>query len=179
MININLIIKPPPKLRWRPVLAAVVAGAAIMGTVAYGLIWWQEYRQLRADVAELAPLEADYQKRLSQSAKVKEQEDLLAKQEQRLADIARNQAPHGQAAVLRAVFAAAPADVAVTDVNIDREQTLLLTGQAPSFEAAMAYLRALQALPGLTAVEERKLTTAVKGVTTFTFAGKVRREGQP
>jgi hypothetical protein len=43
----------------------------------------------------------------------------------------------------------------------------------------MAYLRALQALPGLTGVEERKLTTAVKGVTTFTFAGKVRREGQP
>jgi hypothetical protein len=108
---------------------------------------------------------------------------LLTRQVQELARIGRNQTPTGQSTgqstVLAAVFAAASPEVSVTEVVIDQAQGLLLTGQAADFAAAMRYLQALQALPDLTLVQERKVATLAKGVTTFTFAATVRGEGAP
>ncbi|HWI65523.1 MAG TPA: PilN domain-containing protein [Symbiobacteriaceae bacterium] len=177
MININLIIKERPKVNWRRVGAIALAGVVAVSFGLYAQSWWIGYRQVREEVAGLAPLEETYRKAIEQSGKLKEREAGLQQQEARLAQIGRNQAPFGQADVLNKVFAAAPPDVSVTEVSIDKEQALLLAGQAPDFEAAMRYLRTLQALPLLSSVEERKLSTVAKGVTTFTFAARVRREG--
>ncbi|HYF91776.1 MAG TPA: PilN domain-containing protein [Symbiobacteriaceae bacterium] len=179
MININLIIKPKPKINWRRVAATTLTGAVIMGFGVYAVNWWSDYHQLQEEVAGLTQLEATYRKVIAQGKTLKDREAEVLKQEQQLALTGRNQAPWGQADVLQAVFAAAPADVAVNEVAIDKNQALLLSGQAPDFDAAMRFLRALQALPALTAVEERKLATVTKGITTFTFAAKVRREGAP
>lgn len=179
MININLIIKAKPKINWRRVGAVAAGGGLIITFGLYALDWYFDYSQVRQDVASLVPLEQTYRKAIAQSGKLKEREDEVLKQEERLALIGRNQAPRGQADVLLAVFAAAPANVTVSEATIDKDQVLLLSGQAPDFQAAMGYLRALQGLRTLTAVEERKLTTVARGVTTFTFAAKVRKEGAP
>jgi len=179
MININLIIKDKPKINWRRVGAIALAGALVTGFGLYALTWWFDYARVRQEIAGLGPLQETYRKAIAQSGKLKEREDELKRQEERLAQIGRNQAPSGQAAVLQAVFAAAPADVTVLDAVIDQEHVLLLSGQGPDSQAALRYLRALQALPALASVEERKLASVGKGMTTFTFAARVRREGAP
>ncbi|MDF2629362.1 MAG: hypothetical protein K0R39_3193 [Symbiobacteriaceae bacterium] len=179
MININLIIKERPQVNWRRVGVIVAAGSAVAGVGLYALGWWTDYTQVQRELADLGPLAETYRKAVAQRGNLTEQADLLDRQERQLANMGRNQAPSGQSQVLAAVFAAAPPEVAVTEAVIDREQGLLLTGQAADFSSAMRYLQALQALPVLSGVEERKVATAAKGETTFAFAARVRREGRP
>lgn len=179
MIHINLIIKEPAKVDWRRVGAVAAIGAALAGFGLYALTWWTDYSQVQQELADLGPLAESYRKVEAQTGKLKEQVDLAAKQAEALARIGRNQAPARQSTVLQSVFAAAPPEVTVTDVVIDREQVLLLTGRAVDFAAAMRYVQALRALPLVASVEERKVATLAGGETTFTFAARVRREGSP
>lgn len=179
MININLIIKERPRVDWRRVGVIAAVGSAVAAFSLYALTWWTSYSDVQRDLADLGSLAESYRRADGQSGKLKEQADLAVKQEQALARLGRNQAPTGQTAVLQSAFAAAPADVTVTDVVIDKEQMLLLTGQAVDFASAMRYLQALRALPAVSAVEERKVATLAGGRTTFTFAAKVSREGTP
>lgn len=179
MININLVIKERPQVNWRRVGLVAAVGAAVAGFGLYALSWWTDYSQVQQDLADLGTLAETYRKSAAQSGNLNEQADLLARQEQQLARIGRNQAPTGQTAALQSVFGVTPPQVSVTEVAFDQEQVLLLTGQAVDFASAIRYLQALQALPGVSAVEERKIAATAQGATTFTYAVSVRREGSP
>jgi hypothetical protein len=171
MININLVIKQKPKVNWRRV-TTVTLGILVLGAyVGYAAYWIFTYRLVQREKAALAGLERSYREAIARAGKLKEQEAELKKQEDRLAQMGRNQAPGGQAAVLSAVLSAAR-EVGVTEVAFQKEGEVLISGQAPSFQAAMAFLSRLRELPELAAVEERKLTSNAAGQTTFTFAAR-------
>lgn len=179
MININLVVKPAPRLRWRRVAAGLGAGLTLMGVTMFILTGLDRLESARADLDAVVSLEASYGAVLEKARDLTEREKALSRQVEQLAVFGRNQGSGGQSPVLRAVFAAAPANVTVTEVLVEKDGTLVITGQAPDFAAAMTYLKVLRGLPVLGEVQERKLAAPAKGITTFTFAAPRRREGRP
>lgn len=174
MININLRVKPPPIINWRRTAMLAAAGAALLGAAAYAVTWWVDYRDIAADRAGAAQLAAEYRRVIARSEAIKKREDEVKKQQEQIALITRNQAPTGQSEVLGAIFGAEPGTVAVTEVAVGKGGEIILSGQAATFDAAMAFLGTLRGVPTLEGVQERKLNSAADGRTSFTFAVKVR-----
>ncbi len=179
MIKINLMVKPPPRFVWQRAALLAAAGGALMGLLAGGAIWWAQYETLSSERKDVAALEEEYTKLFAKAPALKEQEDAVRRQQEALAALGRNQAPTGQASVIGQILAAAPPKVIVGQITVSKEGLVALSGEAPSFAAAIQYLTALRALPALESVQERKVTAAADGKSSFIFSGQVRREGKP
>jgi|GEM_PF-2142459 len=176
MININLVIKPPPLVRWSRVLLGLVLGTALMGS-AYWLVFWRNnYQEVLGDKAQLEALQGEYTRALASAKQVSASEAEAQKQQTWLAQVGRNQGNSSQANLLRAVLLSAPTDVAVTELSVSKEHEVTITGQAANFDAAMRYLRTLQVLPVFSGVQERKLSSSAVPPTTFTFVATVVQE---
>lgn len=176
MININLVIKPEPRISWRRL--ATIAGVMVLlaGSAAYGLSWWTEYRQLTAEQAQVAALADTYRQLVQRDANLRASEAAAEQQWTWLEQVRRNQAPHGQSRVLAALFQAAGSEVQLLDITFQQGREVALTGRAPTFAAAARYLDRLRGLPDLSWVRERKVETGDAGETLFTFHAGVGAE---
>lgn len=177
MIEVNLMIKPAPRLRWRNVAMLGGPGLVLLGVAAYSVFWWFEYQAATQERAVAVEAMESWRQALSRGPSVAQQEEHMQKELAQLAAISRNQAPGGQVAVLRAIFGAAPPGVAVTQVAVSRDGEITVGGEAPGFDQAVQYLAALRRLTVLADVTERKAVSAPDGKTAFTFAASLRREG--
>lgn len=173
MININLLIKPPPAVRWR-FLARTVAITAALGIALVTTIdGWSEMHRLRMGIAEGQELVEAYQ---AVSRRLPELQTRLAAAEQaeaELARIGRNQR-FSQAEVL-AVVHVTPADLWLTDLAFDG-RNLLVSGRSHSFASAIAYLNDLRGEARVAEVVEMELTTDAEGESAFTYLIRVQEE---
>mgnify|MGYP000368256189 CR=1 FL=1 len=173
MIDVNLLIKPPPVVRWWIVTrtVALVAALAVAGVSTFtGL---QEMRLLEASTAEQQALAESFRKvsrRLPEAqARVRAAEKAAAE----LARIARNQAS-GQAAVLDLLRPHA-GGVWLTEVLFE-DAEVMVSGRSDSFAKANAYLLGLRTLQEFEAVAEVELTTTSGGETFFTYLVRLPEE---
>jgi len=177
MININLIIKPNPKLRWRVVLRTVLAVVLLVAVGAAGYGGWQRLERLRIERAAVERLLAAYKmegKGLAETqAAVAEAEGFLAG----VGAIGRNQ-EFSQAAALELLWQRPPS-LRLTKVTFTGREAAV-TGDAPTFAAANQYLLDLRARPPVEAVTEVAAERIATGETTFTYLVRFREEvGQP
>lgn len=174
MIDINLIIKPPPAVRWWIVVrtVALVAGLAVAGvTTLTGLL---DLRRLDAEIAEQQALAATYQKVSGRLPALQAQLRSAEQAGAELARIARNQRL-SQAAVLE-LIRPATADVWLTDV-LFQDADVLISGRSHSFAGAIAYLDGLRRQAQFRAVVEIELSTDSGGETAFTYLVHLGEEG--
>lgn len=173
MIDINLLIKPPPAVRWWFVArtVALVAALATAGVSTFtGLL---ELRSLEAAIAEQQALAATYQK---VSRRLPELQARLRSAEQagaELARIARNQR-FSQAAVLE-LIRPDTAGVRLTEVLFE-DAEVLVSGRSDSFAQAIGYLVGLRMREAFAAVVEVELATDSAGATAFTYLVRLREE---
>lgn len=173
MIAINLLIKPPPAVRWWIVARTVALVAALAAAGISTLTGLLEMQRLEAATAEQQALAESYRqvsRRLPQvQARVRSAEQAVAE----LARIARNQ-ESSQAAVLELLRPEA-AGVWLTEVLFE-EVEVRVSGLSDSFARAIGYLVELRAHPEFEAVAEIELTTDAAGETAFTYLVRLREE---
>jgi len=175
MININLIIKSPPLVRWRVVLWTGVAFAIVgmLGIAAIG--WVTGLWALQSEVAGTKQLLEDYTRAAERLPAAQQQlADMKAKGDL-LESLGRNQ-QFSQSAVARGLLQTPPG-VAVTNLTFT-EATVKVTGQALSFDAAMRYLDYLKGASTLMGVLEEDMRTSEAGETTFTYLVRIREGGE-
>ncbi|MFZ5817988.1 MAG: PilN domain-containing protein [Bacillota bacterium] len=173
MIKINLLIKPPPLVRWRVVLriAALFGLAAIVGISASGAL--SGMRKLEREIAETKRLMADYQQVGSQLPDALERLAQVQGRRTVVEGLGRNQR-FSQSAVLERVLVT-PNGVRLVDLTAAGPD-LVITGEATSFAGAMEYLAYLRSVPLIRSVSERSLRTIDSGATSFTFAARIREQ---
>lgn len=175
MIDINLLIKPPPRLRWSVVFRTVGAVVLIAGACFYAYIGLSRLDRLRREEAALRALLAAYAERgaslASTQEAVRELESYLAA----VAELGRNQR-FSQADVLQAI-GVLPEGVRLTRVTF-ADGAVTIGGVADRFAAANQYLLNLRALPLVAAVEEVSATKQADGLTEFTYRVRLRNGGE-
>lgn len=174
MIQINLLIKPKPT-NWKRI-GQVVGGTVVVAALGFYLFWWGiSYRSLLVEVKSVQGLVTDYQAKLAGEPALKAKEEKAAKEEAALQQLSQNQRDRGQSTLLRGVLAAAPNGVAVTGVAFKPDGTIELSGQAGSFQAAMAFKESLRTVPKILSVADKSVTSTSTGSTTFSLVLKADR----
>lgn len=166
MIRINLLIKPPPLVRWRVVIRVGIA-FLVLGMAGISAIGWiSNLQKIEHQVAETKRLMADYDRVGAKLPEVRSKLEELQAQAAVVAHLGRNQR-FSQSTVLEGILVTPP-QVWVTNVEFV-EGAVVITGEAQSFAGAMQYLASLRASPLLRGVDEKSLRTIETGATQFTF----------
>lgn len=173
MIKINLLIKPPPLVRWRLMIQIGVAFLLLgmVGISAFG--WISDLRKMERQVAETRKLMDEYARVGARLPEVQSEQEALQVQEAAVARLGRNQR-FSQSAVLEGILVTTP-EVWVTSIEFV-EAEVIITGESASFPGAMQYLAALRASSLLQGVKEKSLRTIESGATHFTFSARTRGE---
>lgn len=173
MININLLIKSPPPVRWR-VVARIAVAFGLAGSVGIGgYLWLSDLQRLRHELTETKKLMADYARVADQMPVVQAELEERQNQSAAVAEFARNQR-FSQAAVLEVILVT-PAGVRLTNALFSGTE-VAITGQARSSADAREYLAYLRSAPLMREVNERSLRTIDSGATSFTFSARIRGE---
>lgn len=176
MIKVNLIIKPPPRFRWRVVAAAVGAAALLGGLVLGSVNWWVSYRLLGQEVANASGLLAQYRQAVKNADATAARAEAAKKGEGRLQAIRQGQTEPDSPAMKDVL--ATPSGVALTAVKVEG-QVVTVQGEATSFANAMGYLATLQTRPTLAEVAAQSAKKAENGLTTFTITAKMGQGVKP
>ncbi len=173
MININLIIKPPPLVRWRTVLVIGVAFAilGLLGIAAIG--WGSELRAAQQELSDTQALLADYTRVGNRLPEVQEALEVVQAERSLVEQIGRNQR-FSQAAVLK-ILTVTPPEVALSQLTFSGTG-VTITGRSRTFDGAMRYLNYLKAQSSLLGVLEENLITIDTGQTSFTYSVRIREE---
>lgn len=179
MIDINLLIKPPPGVRWWLVARTVAIVAAVMTSGFVTLLGLLQVRDLNAQIAEQQALAESYEALAHRLSHVEARLQAVQAAGAELAHISRNQRS-SQAAILALVRPQA-GEVWLTDVLFEagESRTVTLVVRSRTFAAAMGYLTSLRGEPQFRTVAEVELTTDSTGDTFFTYLVRLREEDGP
>ncbi|MFZ5825195.1 MAG: PilN domain-containing protein [Bacillota bacterium] len=173
MIRINLLIKPPPQVRWRVVIRIAVLFLVVAMAAISAIGWMSNLRKIERQVAETKRLMADYDRVGARLPEVRSKLEEIQAREAVVAEFGRNQR-FSQSAVLQGILVTPP-EVWVTNVAF-ADDTVVITGESRSFAGAMQYLALLRASPLLRGVDEKNLRTIETGATHFIFSARTGRE---
>jgi Tfp pilus assembly protein PilN len=173
MIKINLLIKPPPLVRWR-VVAQIAGAAGLIGVV--GIAGYSAAASLRSKAIELAETQkllAAYRQAAGRLAPAQAEVEQLQQMQAEYAKLQRNQL-FSQSAVLRQIRVT-PAGVALTEIAFSPSE-VVIAGEAKQFAGAMQYLAYLRSVPLFSQVAEVTAQTDETGATDFTFKARFKGE---
>ncbi len=177
MININLLIKPPPRLRPRVVLASVLGAMALVGLLLAGLQWYGQYTVARVELQGHRALLETYRRTLEQNAGVEAQAQRAEAAMQALDALGQSQRWQ-QSAILRLLLERPPG-VTITEVRIEQGKQVQVTGQAATYAAAVSYLQHLRRSQRLQGVRADHLRADPAGLATFRITAAVRGRDEP
>lgn len=173
MININLLIKPPPRVRWQVVLLAGVAFTLLGVSTIVTISAWAGYQRLKVEVVEMTKLVAGYTEAAGRMTGLQAELERLQANQDGVAAIGRNQS-FSQSAVLGQIRVTT-AGVSLQSISSDGAY-VTITGEAPSFAVAMEYLAHLRSASLVMGVREESVQVREDGGTSFTFIAQIRPE---
>lgn len=173
MININLLIKPPPLVSRRMLIGALVT-AIVLGLGSFvSYTAYLDRQRLQAEVADTQELISAYSDGSAQLSELQQKIAAVEAQNAATAALGRNQR-FSQSAILHAVLVT-PVGVNITHVTFEG-QDVTIRGESRTFAGAMSYLSYLRVASGMKIVAERTAHVDATDGTKFEYTARVRGE---